>query len=147
RNLGVFPISFSLVDGAFAIFWMTDFLSGAEAFLALGLLDDGLGQVELLPTRRKELGNIIDGVVALARVGGLGPLGALALPVRALVLVLVGVMGRTLIVIGSASLLARSSPRARAIGSHPGAPSRTAQLFNEPCRDLIQKSGRHARFG
>src|SRR5437660_10980366 len=74
RNLGVFPISFSLVDGAFAIFWMTDFLSGAEAFLALGLLDDGLWQVELLPARRKQLGAIIDAVVAIAGVAGLGPI-------------------------------------------------------------------------
>src|ERR1700757_3072231 len=80
RNLGVFPISFSLVDGALSVFRMPHFLAGAEA---------------LLPPRGKELGDVVDGVVALAGVGRLGTLGALALPGSALVFVFVGVVRRS----------------------------------------------------
>src|ERR1700757_3056820 len=71
RNLGVFPISFALVDGALAVLGMFDLLAGAEAALALGFLDHGLGEVELLAARREKLGNVIDGVVALAGIGRL----------------------------------------------------------------------------
>src|ERR1700746_1111446 len=65
RNLGVFPISFSLIDGALAVFGMANFLPGAEAFFALRFLHSSFRKVELLSTRGEELRNIVDGVVAL----------------------------------------------------------------------------------
>src|SRR6201994_1362612 len=94
RNLGIFPISFSLEDGAFPVFRMTHLLPRTKAFLSFGLLDHGLGQTKLLSPRGKELGNVVDGVVAFAGVGGLGAFRALPLPAGALVFVFVGVMRR-----------------------------------------------------
>ena len=80
RNLGVFPISFSLVDSALAVFRVADFLPRAEALLAFGFLDDCLRHIEFLAARGEELGDIVDRVVALAGVGRLGAFRTLALP-------------------------------------------------------------------
>ena len=63
RNLGIFTFSFALIDRAFAIFGMADFLPGAESFLALWLFYGHFGKAELLSPRGEELGNVVDGVV------------------------------------------------------------------------------------
>src|ERR1039458_10073727 len=67
RNLGVFPISFALIDGPFPIFRVLDLLSGMESPPAFGLLGRHFRNLELLAPRSKELGNVVDGVVALKR--------------------------------------------------------------------------------
>src|SRR3974390_2565042 len=69
RNLGIFPIPFSLIDRTFAIFRMADLLAGAEAALAGGFLGSGLGEIELLATRREKLGYVLDRVVRPGRRG------------------------------------------------------------------------------
>ena len=114
RNLGVFPISFSLVDSALAVFRMADFLSRTKALLAFGFLDDSFRHVEFLAARGEKLGDVVDGVVALAGVGRLGAFRALALPGRALVFVFVGVVRGRVVVAVAATLLTVGSRAIRA---------------------------------
>src|SRR5579862_5167612 len=150
RNLGVFPISFSLVDGSLTIFWMPDFLARPEAALAFGLFDNGLRQVELLPPRGKEFRNIVDGVVALAGIGRLGAFGPLADPCRALIFVFVGVVGRgVLVALARGPVCAGCAwPRPlRRIRTHPCPPLRSANFLDQVRRDFFEKTRRHARFG
>jgi hypothetical protein len=64
RNLGVFPISFALINGAFAIFGMLDLLTGAESALAAGRRDRQFGEGELLAAGGEKFGDIVDRVVA-----------------------------------------------------------------------------------
>ena len=54
RNLGIFPFSFALVDGAFAIFRMANLLSRAEALLAFRLFDRQFGTLNFLPREAKK---------------------------------------------------------------------------------------------
>src|SRR5581483_173835 len=92
RNLGIFPISFALIDRAFAIFWVANLLAGPEAFLAGGRLNRNLGQRELLPPRGKKLGNVVDRVVGLAGVALRLAMPGARGPGRALIFVFVGVV-------------------------------------------------------
>src|SRR5437868_4205544 len=50
RNLGVFTVSFTLIDGSFAILWVTYFLSRPETFSPFGFFHRHFGKTELLPS-------------------------------------------------------------------------------------------------
>src|SRR6267378_4325724 len=60
RNLGVFTVSFTLIDGSFAILWVTHFLPRPETFFAPGLFHWHFGQTKLFPPGSKKLRNIFD---------------------------------------------------------------------------------------
>src|SRR6266852_8487637 len=99
RNLGIFTFSFALVDGAFAIFRMANFLSRAEALSAFGLFDRQFGDAELLASRGEKVGNVLNRVVGLAGVRRRrSALFLLAAPDRTLVFVFVRVVGGFLLV-------------------------------------------------
>ena len=128
RNLGVFPIPFSLEDRAFAVFRVPHLLAGTESFLSLRLLHHRLGQIELLASGGEELCNIVDGVVALARVGGLGAFRPLTLPAGALILIFVRVVSGSPVVIVSPPRLTRpcsaACPSRRPARTSRSAPAR-----------------------
>src|SRR5438093_8030954 len=50
RNLGIFTVSFTLIDGPFAILWVTYFLSRPETFSPFGFFHRHFGKTELLPS-------------------------------------------------------------------------------------------------
>src|SRR5262249_48022663 len=60
RNLGLFPISFALVDGSLAVFGMANLLARPKALLAGRRLNRHLGQGKFLSPRGEELGDILD---------------------------------------------------------------------------------------
>src|SRR5258706_15966590 len=51
RNLGIFPISFALIDRSFAIFRVLDLLSGTKSALAGRLFDRQFRDVKFLSAR------------------------------------------------------------------------------------------------
>src|ERR1700693_4523044 len=64
RNLRVFPIPLALIDRPFAVFRVLDLLSRTKSALAGRLFDRQLWELEFLPTRGKELGDVVDRIVA-----------------------------------------------------------------------------------
>src|SRR6266704_1165047 len=63
RNLSGFSFTLSTIDDSFAILRVFHPLSGPESMAACGLLHRYLGAVELLTTRSKKVGNIVDRIV------------------------------------------------------------------------------------
>src|SRR5205085_10747927 len=146
RNLRVFTVSFPLVHSALAIFGVPHLLSWAKAPLPFWLLDGHLGQVEFLAARGKELGDIVDGVVAFGRIGGLRLAPGWRLPTRALIFVFVRVV-RFRRVFGHCGASLRWTPgstRPRLITGKAGV-LRSAHVFQQFCRDLLEKARRDAR--
>ena len=100
RNLGFFAFSFSMVDRSFAVLRMAYLLAGEESALAGGGFDRRLGDGDLLPARREELGDVFDGVIGLdgggrllaAWVGRAAAAACAAFPDCALVFVFVGIV-------------------------------------------------------
>src|ERR1039458_5578505 len=70
-NLGFFAFSFPLIDRAFAIFGMANFLAGAESALAGGLFERRFRHGEFLAAAGEELGYVFDGIVGFGGNGGL----------------------------------------------------------------------------
>src|SRR5215469_2111978 len=132
RDLGLFPISFPLIDSTLAVFGVAYFLAGPESLLAFRLFDREFGQVELLAPRGEELGDVVDGVVSLGRSLRLLPsrLG----PMCALVFVLVVVMR-----VQSFG----ASPRRTGEGGRPHSFSSGSQFFDQVGGDFLQE----ARWG
>src|SRR5256885_12913865 len=50
RNLGIFTVSFTLVDGPFAILWVTYLLPRSETFFTFGFFHWHFGETELFPS-------------------------------------------------------------------------------------------------
>src|SRR5277367_4485681 len=137
RNLGLFTVSFSLVDRPFAIFGMPHLLSGPESFLAFGLFDQRFQDVEFLSPRGKKLGNVVDGIVAASGIRW-SPLRIASRPVgAALIFVLVGVMSLLLRLLGRGHSCPRGLPLS----------PRSSQFFHQLRRDFLEKSRRHAGLG
>ena len=67
RNLGLFTVSFALVNGALAIFRMPHLLSRTKSLLALRPLNRQFRQAELLSARCEKLRDVVNGVISLNR--------------------------------------------------------------------------------
>src|SRR5712672_297247 len=63
RNLGVFSFTFPPIHHSLAIFRMFHALAGTKRAAACHLLHRNLRPVELLASRGKEVGNVVNGIV------------------------------------------------------------------------------------
>src|SRR5499427_10911565 len=77
-NLGVFSLTFTPVDHAFAVLGVFHALSGTERVAARRLLHRHLGTIELLAAGSKELGNVVNGVVFVPGISAAARFGARA---------------------------------------------------------------------
>src|ERR1700756_1161579 len=156
RNLGFFTFSFALVHRTLAIFGMADLLSRSESSLTFDVFHLPFWQLEFAATRGKELGNVVDGVVTLARVRAVLLGIAAASPASALVFVFVRIM-RRVVVKALCSMLSwdRRGARPYAGEARPGGvggaahtrSSRGAHILEQLCGNLVQKTRGHAGFG
>src|ERR1019366_9878265 len=72
RNLGVFPIAFAMIDHSFAIFGVVDAVSLAQSAPSGALVEVHLRAGKLFAARGEKVGDVVDGIVGRAGVGGLG---------------------------------------------------------------------------
>src|SRR5438105_3884034 len=112
RNLRLFTVSFTLIDGSFAILWVTYFLPWPETFFTFGFFHWHFGETELFPSGSKELRHIFDRVVGLSAIrGSWSALLSTPRPAYALVFIFIGIMrGRRRPPVGGASLRYERTP-------------------------------------
>src|ERR1700741_515584 len=98
RKFGVIAVPFAAKDDSFAIFGMSDLLSGAKTALATGLGNLHFRTRELLPTRSKKLGDVFDRVGGGPEIGGPPPAVGAVSP-RALIVIVFGSLVRVLAIV------------------------------------------------
>src|SRR5579872_3865670 len=124
RNLGLFTVSFAMIDGAFAIFGMLHLLPGPKSLFAFGFIERQLRYGKFLPARCEKLRDVVNRIVTASRVSR-SPRLAGSAPVRtALIFILVSVVSLLLRFVWRGHSCPRMYPRRLPL------PPRPSQFFN-----------------